>query len=101
MNRATREAHGREREITDGESRFFRSGSCRPIPLTERAVQLKLARKIHGKRCSKNNLLCLYEVLAPGFSILKVSTTTSAIKEPGKPIVTVRNIDIAKFGTLQ
>ena len=40
-------------------------------------------------------------MLAPGSHILKVSPTTSTIKEPGKPIVTVRNSDVAKFGTLQ
>ena len=40
-----------------------------------------------------------YEVLAPGSHILKVSSTNSTIKEPGKPVVTVRNSDIAKFGT--
>ena len=43
----------------------------------------------------------LYEVLAPGSTILKVSPLTSTIKEPGKQIVTVRNSDIAKFGTAQ
>ena len=43
----------------------------------------------------------LYEVLTPGSNILKVSPTTSPIKEPGKAIVTVRNSDIAKFGTVQ
>ena len=40
-------------------------------------------------------------MLAHGSQILKVSPTTSTFKEPGKPIVTVRNSDIAKFGTLQ
>ena len=50
---------------------------------------------------SKKNLEGLYEVLAPSLNILKVSPTTSTKKEPGKPIVTVRNSDIAKFGTLQ
>ena len=45
------------------------------------------------------NLKGLYEVLAPGSHILKVSPTTSTIKEPGKQVVTVRNSDIAKFGT--
>ena len=33
--------------------------------------------------------------------MLKVSPTTSTIKEPGKQIVTVRNSDIAKFGAAQ
>ena len=44
MTRASREMHDRERQSTDGESRFLRSGACRPVPLKERAVQLKLAR---------------------------------------------------------
>ena len=64
--------------------------------MKERAVELNLARKIHGKERSKKNLEGLYEIVAP---ILKVSPTTSTIKEPGKPIVTVRNSYIAKFST--
>ena len=90
-----------ERQITDGESRLLRSGSCRPIALTERAVQVNLARKIHGKRRSKKNFEELYEVLAPGLNVLKLSPTTSTNREPGKAIVTARNSDIATFDTLQ
>ena len=101
MTRATMEASARERESTDGESRFLKTKAIRPIPLKERSVELNLARKIHGKRRSKKKLEGLYEVLAPGSHILKVSPTTSTIKEPGKQIVTVRNSDIAKFGTHQ
>ena len=89
----------RERASNDGESRFLKTKAIRPIPLKERAVELNLARKVHGKRRSKKNLEGLYKVLAPGSHILMVSPTTSNIKEPGKPIVTVRNSDIAKFGT--
>ena len=99
MSRATHEAKERERTSTDGESRFLRTKAFRPIPLKERAVEPNLARKIHGKRRSKKNSEELYEVLAPGSHILKVSPTISTIKEPGKPVVTVRNSDIAKFGT--
>ena len=101
MTRAAREASQREQANTDGESRFIRTNTCRPIPMTERAVQLKLARNMHGKRSSKKNLEGLYEVLVPGSNILKVSPTTSTIKEPGKPTVTVRNSDFAKFGMTQ
>ena len=99
MSRATHEARGRERASRDGESRFLRIKAIRPLPLKERAVELNLARKIHGKRRYKKNLEGLYELLAPGSHILKVSPTTSTIKEPDKPVVTVRNSDIAKFGT--
>ena len=89
MTRATPEASERERENAVGESRFLRSGACRPIPITERAVQLKMARKIQCKRRSKKNLEGLYEVLAPGSNILKVSPTTPTIKDPGIAIVTL------------
>ena len=54
MSRATHEAKKREKASTDGESRFLRTKAFRPIPLKERAVELKLARKIHGKRRSKS-----------------------------------------------
>ena len=99
MSRAPQEAKSRERASNDGESRFLRTNATRPIPIKDRAVEINLERKIHGKRRSKKNLEGLYEVLAPGANILKVSPTTSTIKEPGKPVVTVRNSDIAKFGT--
>ena len=99
MSRATQEAKSRERASNDGESRFLRTKATRPILLKERAVELNLARKILGKRRSKKNLEGFYEVLAPQSHILKVSPTTSTIKESGKPVVTVRNSDIAKFGT--
>ena len=98
-SRATQEAKTRESANTDGESRFLRTKAIRPIPLKERAVELNIARNIHGKRRSKKNLEGLYEVLAPGLHILKVSPTTCTIKEPEKPVVTVRNSGITKFGT--
>ena len=98
-SRAMQEAKSRERASNNGESRFLRTKAARPIPLKERAVELNLAQKIHGKRRSKKNLEGLYEILAPGSHFLKVSPTSSTIKEPGKPVVTVRKNDIAKFGT--
>ena len=101
MTRTTRDASKSERESTGGEYRFLRSGACKPIPLRKRAVQLKLARKILGKRRSKKNLEGLYEVLAPGSNTLIVRPTTSTRKEPGKLIVTVRNSDRAKLRILQ
>ena len=99
MSRATQEAKSRGRASNDGESRFLRTKATRPIPVKEQAVELILAQKIHGKRLSKKNLERLYEVLAPGSQILKISPTTSTNKEPGKPKVTFRNSNIAKFGT--
>ena len=86
MSRATQEAKTGEQASADGESRFLRTKAIRPIPLEERAVELNVAQKIHGKRRSKKNLEGLFEVLALGSHILKVSPTTSTIKEPGKPV---------------
>ena len=84
----------------DGEERFLNSeGVSRPIPCSERSVQVKLARKLHENQRQKENLDGHYEVLAPGSTVCKVSPTTSVIKEPHKQEVRVRNSDIAKFGT--
>ena len=71
----------------------------RPLPLKEHAVQLNIARKKHLHKRSKKNLDGFYEVLAPGSVVQKTDQYTSVIREPGKMEVTVRNSDIAKFGT--
>ena len=68
-----------------------------PIPRTEQSLELKLARKV-SKR-SKRDLRGLWETLATGSTVVRTSTTTRAIKEPGVREVKVRNSDIAKFGT--
>ena len=87
MTRLSIEARNRERASTDVESRFLKTKAIRPIPLKERAVELNLARKVHGKRRSKKNREGLYGVLAPGSHISKVSPTTSTIKDnPGNQL---------------
>ena len=96
-----KDANERKRQNTDGETRVFRFGPCRPIQLTGRAVQVKLAHKIHGKQRSKKDVERLYEVLAQRSNILKVGLTTSTIKEHGKTVLTVRNSNITMFGILQ
>ena len=68
-----------------------------PIPGTEQSLELKLARKV-SKR-SKRDLRGLWETLAPGSTVVRTSTTTTAIKEPGVREVKVHNSDIARFGT--
>ena len=99
MARATKDANDGEKKSTDGESRFLRTTLCRSIPLSERAVQLKLTRKVHGKRRSTKYLEGLYDVLAPGSIIIEVIPTILTIKGSGKAFITVRNSDNAKFGT--
>ena len=86
--------------MKDGESRLIWSeGLARPVPCSERRVQVKIARKIHESQRQKKNLDGLYEVLAPGSTVWKISPTTSVIKEPDRQEMRVRNSDIAKFGT--
>ena len=67
------------------------------IPRSEKSLEIKLARKV-SKR-SKRDLRGLRETLAPGSTVVRTSDTTTVIKEPGVPEVSVRNSDIAKFGT--
>ena len=50
MTWATEDANESKKKGTNGESQFLGSTLCRPIQLSERAAQLKLARKVHGKR---------------------------------------------------
>ena len=86
--------------MKDGESRLIWSeGLARPIPCSERSVQMKIARKIHESQRQKKNLDGLYEILAPGSTVGKISLTTSVIREPNRQEVRVRNCDIAKFWT--
>ena len=100
MCKATKDATNRERQARDTESRFLRTTHAhRPLPLKEHTVQLNIARKKHLHKRSKKNLDGLYEVLAPGSVVQKTDQYTSVIREPGKVEVTVRNSDIAKFGT--
>ena len=90
----------RQQRTTDNESRFLRSTKAhRPLPLKEHAVQLKITRTKHLHKRSKKNLDGLYEVLAPGSVVQKTEQYTSVLRDPGIVEVTVRNSDIAKFGT--
>ena len=98
--KATRDATTRERLAADNESQFLRTTKAhRAIPLKEHAVQINIARKKHPHKRSKKNLDGLYEVLAPVSVFQKTDQYTSVTCEPGKVEVTVRNSDIAKFGT--
>ena len=73
-------------------------GISRPIPRTEKSAQVKIARKFNAIKHQMRNLDGLYEVLAPGSTVGKISPTTSIIKEPKKPLVQVRHSDNTKFG---
>ena len=97
---ASSKARAGQEKRNDGEQRLIKSeGISRPIPCSERSIQVKLARKLQENQRQKKNLNSLYEVLAPGSTVCKVSPTTSVIKEPNRQEVRVRNSDISKFGT--
>ena len=68
-----------------------------PIPRTEQSLDLKLARKVTKR--SKRDLRGLWETLGPGSTVVRTSNTTTVIREPGVPEVSVRNSAIAKFGS--
>ena len=70
-----------------------------PVPRTKTSLAVKLAKKKPKTKRSKKSLDGLYEVLAPGSSVVKADTYTYVIKEPGKRDVTMHNSDLAKFGT--
>ena len=69
------------------------------MPRTEASMEFKLAKKRPRTKRSKKSLDGLYDVLAPSSSVVKTDKFTSVIKEPGKRDVTIRNSDLAKFGT--
>ena len=69
------------------------------VPGFEPSLEFKLAKKRPRTIRSKKSLDGLYEVLAPGSSVVKTDNFTSVIKEPEKSNVTIRNSDLAKFGT--
>ena len=69
------------------------------VTRTEASLTVKIAKKKPKSKRSKKSLDGLYEVLAPGSSVIKADAYTSIIKEPGKREVTIRNFDLAKFGT--
>ena len=69
------------------------------VPRTEASLGVKLAKKRPRTKRSKKSLDGLYDMLAPGSSVVKTHIFTSVIREPGKRDVTIRNSDLAKFGT--
>ena len=70
-----------------------------PVPRTETSLAVKLAKMKPKTKRSKKSLDGLYQFLAPSSSMVKTDTYTSVIKETGKRDVTIRNSDLAKFGT--
>ena len=63
MNREINHANDCERQNTERESRLLRTALRKPTLLSERAVQINLARKLQGKQRLKKNLEGLFEVL--------------------------------------
>ena len=70
-----------------------------PVLRTKTSLSVKLAKKKPRTKRSKKSLDGLYEVLAPSSSVVMTDAYTSVIKKPSKREVTIRNSDLAKFGT--
>ena len=78
-------AHEEQQKMKDEKARLMCSeGIYRPIPGSEKSIQVKTAKKIR-RRSPKNNLNGLREVFSPKSTVGKVGPTTSIIKEPNKP----------------
>ena len=69
------------------------------VPRTEASLEIKLAKKRPRTKLSNKSLDGLYDVSAAGSSVVKTDNFTSVIKEPVKRDVTIRNSDLAKFGS--
>ena len=99
-DRLSKDATKRKNEDPNKESRIIPHPDVgQSVPRTEASLEVKLAKKRPRTKRSKKSLDGLYDVLAPGSSVVKTDTFTSVIKEPGKRDVTIRNLDLAKFGT--
>ena len=95
-----KEAVKRQKDDPNKESRLISHPDVgQSIPRTESSLEVKLAKKRPRTKRSKKSLNGLYDVLAPRSSVIKTNENTSVIKEPGKREVTIRNSDLAKFGT--
>ena len=99
-NKLGKDATKRQKEDPNKESRLISHPDVgQPVPRTEASLEVKLAKKRPRTKRSKKSLDGLYDVLAPGSSVIKTNEHTSVIKEPGKRDVTIRNSNLAKFGT--
>ena len=97
---ANSRAHEEQNKLKDEESSLMWSeGISRRVPRSERNMQVEITQKTHAAHRQKKNLDRLYEVLAPGNTVGKISPTTSVIKGPNRPEVRIPNSDIATFGT--
>ena len=99
-DRLSKDATKRKNEDPHKESRVIPHPDVgQSVPRTEASIEVKLAKKRPRTKRSKKSLDGLYDVLAPGSSVVITDTFTSVIKEPGKRDVTIRNSNLAKFGT--
>ena len=99
-DRLSKDAGKRKNEDPNKESRVIPHPEVGLwVPRTEASLEIKLAKKRPRTKRSKKSLDGLYDVLVPASSVVKTDKFTSVIKEPGKRDVTIRNSDLAKFGT--
>ena len=76
-----KEAMKRQKEDANKESRLISHPDVgQSIPRTEISLEVKLAKKRPRTKRSKKNLDGLYDVLAPGSSVIKTNEHTSVLK---------------------
>ena len=70
-----------------------------PVPRTATSLSVKLAKKKTRTKWSQKSPDGLYEVLAPGSSVVETDAYTFVIKKQEKREVSIRNSELGKFGT--
>ena len=99
-NRLSKDAVNRCNADPNKESRVIPHPDVgQAVPRTEASLILELAKKRSKIKRSKKSLDGLYEVIATRLSLIKSDAYRSIIKELGKREVTIRNSDVAEFGT--
>ena len=78
---ANAKAHEQQAEMQDDENRVvWFEGNLRPIPRSERSMQIKIAQKMNAHK--KRNLDELYQFPARGSLVGSAIPSTSVITEP-------------------
>ena len=80
---ASARAQKEEDKMKDGEQRLIWSeGVSRPIPCSERSIQVKLARKIHESQCQKKISTVYMKCSLPVALYVKSAQPRALLKSP-------------------
>ena len=93
---ASRDASEKDETSEDGDQGFFLQETFDARYLYQNMPAIYKGPGNSVKNRPKRNLKSIYEVVAPGSTIVKVILSRSKVKEPGRPIVTVGDSNVAE-----